>query len=70
MSVYTPSKIQDLAKSMLEVQARIENGLMTIFWSSKDQETLKKFKKTTKIQKRYYLLSCYQERHKIQNHND
>ena len=28
-----------LDNSMLEVQARIENGIMKIFWSSKNQET-------------------------------
>ena len=41
MTFYTRSKIQDLAKSMLEVQARIDNVLRNIFWSNKNQETLK-----------------------------
>ena len=39
MTFYTSSKIQDLAKSM------IENGLMNIFWSSKNLETLKHYLK-------------------------
>ena len=41
MTLYTSSKIQDLAKSMLEVQARIENGPMNIYWLRKNHETCK-----------------------------
>ena len=43
MSVYTPSKIQDLAKSMLEVQERIKIGVKNRFLSSKSQETFNEY---------------------------
>ena len=41
MTFQTLSKIQDVFNSMIEVQARVENGLLNIFWSSEYQETLK-----------------------------
>ena len=41
MTFYTSSKKRDLAKSMLEVQARLMNGLMNTFWSSRS--TLKQY---------------------------
>ena len=40
MTFYTTSKLQDLAKSMLKDQTRIENDLMSIFSLSKNQETI------------------------------
>ena len=40
MTFYTTSKLQDLAKSMLEDQTRIEKDLMSIFSLSKNQETI------------------------------
>ena len=43
MTFYTSCKIQDLTKSMLQVKTRIENGQMNVFWSSKNQETLKQY---------------------------
>ena len=42
MTFDTSSKIQELAKQILQVQARFESDLMNIFCSSKIQECLNK----------------------------
>ena len=65
MTFYKSSKIQDLAKSMLEVQARIKNSLMNMFWTSRNQETLKKYSEDNQDSRYLFASFCHQERHKI-----
>ena len=68
ITFHTTSKIQDLAKSMLEVEARIENGRMNIFWSSKNQETLKRYLEVEQDSGYLFAFFLYHERSKMDKH--
>ena len=67
MRFYTSVEIQDYAKSMLEVQARIKNSLMNMFWTSRNQETLKKYSEDNQDSR--YLFASFLPSRKTQDLN-